>query len=362
MRRALALARRGFGQVSPNPAVGAVVVKEGRIVGEGYHVFDKTAHAESLSLESAGKEAKGATIYVNLEPCCHVGRTPPCAGALLQAGVERAVIAIRDPDPRVSGRGVEKLASNGVEVVEGVCAEEATRLNETFLHYQRFKTPFVLLKLAQTLDGKIATRIGDSKWVTGQSARQEGHRLRYGYDSILVGVGTVLSDDPSLDVRWKKRNSITKVLLDSDLRTPPSARVFLSGDPVIIFHRMNARSPSAYSQNTRLIAVPSQKEGLSWPHVLTQLGNFGIQSVMIEGGRSVATSALKQRVVQKLCLFLAPRIVGEDGLSGFGLLETELLGDAIELQRWQSRAVGSDLMIEAYLTGPSLNHPISIIK
>ncbi len=355
MRRALALAGRSAGQVSPNPLVGAVLVKGDRIMGEGFHTYQGKDHAEIIAIGRAGDQARGATLYINLEPCCHQGRTPPCVDRLIEAGISRAFVAVSDPNPRVAGKGIEKLRLHGVEVQEGVLRRQALHVNEKFFHWVQTGLPFVLLKLALTLDGKIATRTGDSQWITGQAARRRSHRLRYEYDAIAVGVGTVLKDNPRLDVRWKRLNPITKVILDSRLCTPAQARLFESGDRVIIFHA--AAASGAKRQNlsgkSELVGVPIEQGLLSWGAVLAELGRRQISSLIVEGGSAVAASALRCKVVQKVNFFYGPRLIGESGLSGIGDLRTDRLQDSIVLKGVRLKKLDSDFLVEAYLTLPA---------
>ncbi len=348
MKRALGLARRGWGRTSPNPMVGCVVARDGRVVGEGHHLFAGVRHAEDLALQRAAAEARGADLYVNLEPCCHQGRTPPCTDRIRAAGVGRVFLSVRDPNPLVAGQGAARLRESGIEVVEGLCAERARQLNETFFHYIQHGTPFVLLKLAMTLDGKIATATGDSQWITGEKARRASQRLRYGYDAILVGIETLLADDPSLTVRWRRPGSITRVVLDSHLRTPPSARVFESDDPVIVFHGGKGRR-GGMGERVSLVRVQRGNAGLSWTAVLSDLGRRGVSSLIVEGGGRVAASALAAGVVRKICFFYGPRIVGGSGLPGVADLGVSRLDQALRLRDLRVRRLGDDLMLEGYL-------------
>ncbi len=351
MLRALALARRGAGRVSPNPLVGAVVAQEGKILGEGYHLFEKRDHAEVVALRRAGQAARGSDLYVNLEPCCHQGRTPPCSELILKSGIRRVFSGLRDPNPLVSGKGLQWLQAQGVLVHEGLCRQQAEVLNEKFLHFAVTGRPFVLLKLALSLDGRLATRSGDSQWITGSRSRAWSHRLRYEYDAILVGIHTVLHDDPSLDVRWKSRNAITKVVLDSRLRTPPGARLFESDDPVIIFHaRGAARSQKEELQKRAdLLAVPRREDRLSWKPILEELGRRRASSLLVEGGAQIAASLLKAGLVQKMNLFYGAKIIGSEGLPAVGSLAVQRLEQAIPLRIHRMRRLDSDVMVEAYL-------------
>ena len=348
MKRAIALARRGVGRVSPNPLVGAVVVKDGRIVGEGYHLYEKKDHAEVVALESAGRQAAGASLYLNLEPCTHHGRTPPCVDRILEAGVREVFVAVRDPHPLAGEKGTEVLRKQGVCVHEGHCRQKAIRLNEKFFHFIQTGKPFVLLKLALTLDGKIAAGSGESQWITGNKARREAHRLRYEYDAILVGVETVLQDDPSLDVRWRRRNRISKVVLDSRVRTPLQARLFNSSDPVIIFRGRQASKERVekLSERARLIAVSQRNGRLEWSHLLRKLGQLKITSLLIEGGARVAASALRAGIVQKISFFYGPKIIGGSGRSSIEDLGIEQLARAVKLRAIRLKRLAPDFMVE----------------
>ena len=349
MKRAILLARRGQGRVSPNPLVGAVVVKEGRIVGEGYHVFERREHAEVVALNLAGTQSAGAALYVTLEPCAHFGRTPPCVDRIIEAGVRQVFMAVADPNPDVIGGGGERLRSRKLSVHEGLCRDEAVRLNESYFYFAKRRRPFSRLKLALTLDGMIATRSGDSQWITGEASRREVQRLRYQHDAILVGVNTVLKDNPSLNVRWRRGNRITKVVLDSHLRTSLDARLFDSRDPVILFHSEGVASPKAFASRARLIPVAEKGGRLDWNGILDALGEERITSLLIEGGGQVAASALKAGVVQKVSFFYGPKIIGGSGLPGIADLGATGLSQALQLQGTRLRRLGSDFLVEGYL-------------
>ncbi len=351
MRRALRLARRGAGRASPNPMVGAVVVHDGEIVGEGTHVFSRRHHAEIMALQKAGDRARGADLYLTLEPCCHTGRTPPCVEEIMRAGVKAVYVATRDPNPRVNGKGIERLEEAGIEVFEGLCESEATRLNESFFHLVRTGKPLVTLKLALSLDGRIANRTGSSRWITGGKARRVVHRLRYEHDAILVGIGTVAQDNPSLDVRGRRKNRIVKMVLDSELRTDPEARLFQSRDPVVIFHSEKVAKAGVHrlSQAATLVRVARDSDGLQWQEILKETGRRGLNSLLIEGGGTVAASALRAGAVQRMRLFYAPRIIGGDGLPGFGPLGVESLEKAFRVDLIRIRRLGEDFLLEARL-------------
>ena len=351
MLRALRLARRGAGQASPNPMVGAVVVTNDQIVGEGYHVFSGRHHAESIALQQAGELARGADLFVTLEPCSHTGRTAPCADEIIQVGVKRVFIATRDPNPAVNGKGIQRMKRAGIEVFEGLCKDKAHRLNEAFFHWVRTGRPFTTLKLALSLDGRIATRTGASKWITGKKARRLVHRLRYQNDGILVGAGTVRKDDPSLDVRSSKKNQIIKVILDSEMGTDPAARLFRSGDPVLIFHSVGTAAPqgSQLAGLAQLIGVDRAQDGLNWEEILNELGRRGLNSLLIEGGGRVAASALAAGVLQRILLFYAPKIIGGDGIPAFAAPGAASLKEACHIHLSKIRRLGEDFLLEARL-------------
>ena len=340
--------------MSPNPLVGAVIVRDGRVVGEGYHLYERKDHAEVAALRQAGDLARGSDLYINLEPCSHFGRTPPCAQAVVDAGIRRAFVALRDPNPLVSGRGIATLLENGIQVHEGLCRGESARLNEKFLHFIQTGRPFVLLKLGLTLDGRIATATGESRWITGEAARRVVHRLRYEYDALLVGISTLLHDDPSLDTRGARRKPLTKVILDSELRTPPQARVFSSPGRVVIVHCPGASPDRAtvLGQKALLLPVKRNRAGLDWNCVMKWLGEQRITSVIIEGGGQIAGSALSSGVVQKVAFFYAPTILGKEALPGIGNLNVSRLSQAIRLEDAKRTSLGPDLLIQGYIKGP----------
>jgi diaminohydroxyphosphoribosylaminopyrimidine deaminase/5-amino-6-(5-phosphoribosylamino)uracil reductase len=329
--------------------VGAVVVRDGQIVGEGYHLYQKLHHAEVVALDRAGSRARGATLYVTLEPCAHWGRTPPCMQRVAEAGIREVFVAVTDPSPHVAGKGVRYLRSHGIRVHEGLCGEEARRLNEAFFFFLQHRRPFCLLKLALTLDGRIAAPGGDSKWITGEKARQHVHRHRFLYDAVLVGVETVLADDPSLDVRWRLRKRTRKVILDSQLRTPVSSRLFHSGDPVWIFHSCPCPPESPLASLARLVRVPRSGPFLSWPAVLESLGTDSITSLIIEGGGRVAGSSLQEGVVQRLHFYYGPKILGSRGIPGVGELKVDRLADALSVSGLKVRRLGQDVLLDGCL-------------
>lgn len=355
MRYALTLARRATGRTSPNPLVGAILVKEGRIVGEGCHLCCGTPHAEVHALNQAGEEARGATLYVTLEPCSHFGRTGPCADAIIKAGVRKAVVAMTDPNPKVAGRGIALLRAAGVEVVEGVLAEEAARLNEVFIKWVSCRMPFGVLKTAMTMDGRIATAAGQSKWITGAAARERVHRLRDTYDTILVGVGTVLADDPALTTRLPEggRNPV-RIIVDSTARTPLAAKVVCDGQaPTIIAVTPEApaeRIAALQARGVEVVAVPRGGTGIDLRALFRILAERDYTSVFIEGGAAVNAAALSANVVDKFYAFIAPKIVGGKAAPGpVGGEGVASLADAVRLEEVAVDKVGDDLLVTAYV-------------
>lgn len=350
MRQALKLARRGMSHVHPNPMVGAVLVKQQRIVGVGYHRRYGGPHAEADALARAGIRAKGATLYLNLEPCSHWGKTPPCADAVIAAGIRRVVAAVRDPNPKVAGKGFAKLRRAGIEVTVGVLEKEARELNRAFFHWIRHRRPFVTLKSASSLDGKIATRIGESKWITGPEARAAGHRLRAEVDAIAVGIGTVLADNPHLTAHGRGRNPV-RVIFDSRLHTPPKARCVDAAAPTWILTG-TARKGRAFQKkpHVRLQAIARGKGGLNISAALKWLGGEGITHLLVEGGGTLNGAFLAAKAVDELVWFVAPKIIGgtdaRAAVAGQGVFH---LAEAHRLKNAQVTRIGDDLCIRGSL-------------
>lgn len=357
MQMALDLATKALGHTSPNPMVGAVVVKDGRVAGTGYHAKAGTPHAEVLALAQAGEAARGATLYVTLEPCCHHGRTGPCTEAVIRAGVRRVVAAMTDPNPLVAGCGLKRLAEAGLEVRSGVMEAEALRLNEVFVKYITTKFPFVVMKAAMTLDGKIATRTGQSRWITGPEAREYVHRLRDRYDAIMVGVGTVLADDPSLTTRLPEGGGKdpVRIIVDSNARTPPGAKVIrqASGAPVIIAVTSQApqervRALQAFGAQVLTITGPGPLVNLLG--LLVELGAREITGVLVEGGAGIHGSLLESGVVDKVVWFIAPKFFGSalapGPVAGGGVAAPD---DAYLLRDVAVRRFGADIGLIGYM-------------
>lgn len=355
MREAIALAKKGVGRTSPNPAVGAVIVKGGKVIGKGFHRKAGLPHAEIEAIASVKGSLKGAALYVTLEPCCHFGKTPPCTEAVLASGIKKVVIGMKDPNPRVSGKGVKRLSEEGVEVISGVLEDECRALNGPFIKYMRTGVPFVTLKLASTLDGKIATASGESKWITGEASRKLVHKLRVAADAVMVGSGTVIKDDPELNVRHgvKGRNPV-KVVLDSTFKIPLTAKVFKNGGRLIVFTSKDASATKikkATSLGAEVIAVPKKNGALDINRVLKELGRREITSVLVEGGGRLAASLIREQAVDKVMIFIAPMILGADGLPSVAGLGIDKLNKAFRLERTSFRKSGDDILIEGYYRG-----------
>ena len=349
MERALELARKGAGQVSPGPLVGCVVVSStGEMVGEGFYIFDAIKHAETIALELAGEKARGGTAYVSLEPHAHHGRTPPCTDALIAAGIKRVVAPIEDLNPKVSGKGFAHLRASGVVVETGLLSEEAAQVNEAYLHYMQTGLPFVHLKLAVSLDGKIATRTRDSRWITGPESRARAQDLRHEYDAILVGAGTAITDDPLLIDRsgLPRRRPLVRVVLDDAVRLSPSSQLATTAlqAPVIVFG--NKREPKQLRDKGVEVVNSDRGDLLA---VLRELGSRSIQSVLIEGGAAVAGEFIDAGLVNKVTFMIAPKIIGgTDAPSAVGGRGVEVMSEAFELERITVVQHGNDIEVTGY--------------
>jgi diaminohydroxyphosphoribosylaminopyrimidine deaminase/5-amino-6-(5-phosphoribosylamino)uracil reductase len=357
MKLALRLAAKGAGWVSPNPMVGAVVVKGGKLLGKGYHRRAGLPHAEVEALRDAGAAARGADLYVTLEPCNHQGRTPPCTQAILAAGVRRVVIATRDPNPRVTGGGADYLAAQGLEVAVGLLEAEARRLNEAWFHWVETGRPWVMAKAACSLDGKIATVGGESQWLTGPAARTLGHRLRHRVDAIVVGIGTVLADDPQLTVRLPRgpgRDPI-RVVLDSRLRLPLTARMLHldSAAPtwVATTHQALPETIRALEgAGAQVLVLPGEAGRVPLPALVAELGARQVQSLLVEGGAETLGTFFDERLVNQFYFFFAPKILGGQkapgAVGGQGVIH---LGEAHIARNLKVRRLGGDLLVSGYL-------------
>lgn len=355
MRMALRLAEKAAGRTSPNPMVGAVLVKDNRVIARGYHEKAGTPHAEAVALEKAGRDAEGATLYVTLEPCSHTDkRTPPCTLAIRQSKVAHVVAAMRDPNPKVSGRGVEFLRSAGIEVSIGILESEARKLNEAYIKHIVSGMPFVTLKIAQTLDGKIATAAGESKWITGDEARREAHRLRDRNDAVLVGINTILKDDPMLTTRIPGGRDAVRVVVDSRLRISLDAKVLTVESPARTIIATLSSAPKLkmkklQERGAEVLLVRSSGGRVDMTDLMKKLGGKGIMSVLIEGGSEINASALKSGIVDKVVFFIAPMLMsGRDSICSIGGPSPARLVKAVKLSNISVRFVGRDLMVEGY--------------
>jgi len=343
MNRAWELALQGWGKTSPNPMVGAVLVKNGHKIAEGYHHYCGGDHAEVDALKKAGAKAKGATLYVTLEPCSHTGRTPPCAQAILKAGIKKVIVGVLDPNRVNNGKSLKMLIRQGVEVQQGLLADELTCMNEAFNRWITTGLPFVTAKIAQTLDGKMAHFSGESKWITSNVARDYAHRLRYGFDAIMVGINTVSQDNPRLRTRPVKR--IKKIILDTHGKISPGARLFEGTKPEDVF--VFTAHPSVKRLKAQVIKSPVYKAQIDLKWVLKFLGEREIMSVLIEGGSSVVGGALQRGLVDKMMIYAAPKIMGE-GLSAVRGLRGKTLADMIHLRDMSIEKIGEDILIQGY--------------
>ncbi|HTB84519.1 MAG TPA: bifunctional diaminohydroxyphosphoribosylaminopyrimidine deaminase/5-amino-6-(5-phosphoribosylamino)uracil reductase RibD [Candidatus Sulfotelmatobacter sp.] len=364
MRKALSLARKGFGSTSPNPMVGAVLVKSGKIIGRGWHRRAGMPHAEIEALRDAQKrkfDPRGATLFVTLEPCCTHGRTPPCTEAIIAAGIKRVIVGATDPNPKHAGRGFKVLRRAGVGVVHGVLAKQCAQLNEAFNHWIVQRTPFVTVKAAMTLDGKIATADGESKWITGEKAREYGMKLRHGSDAILVGVNTILADDPSLtarsqksEVRSQNKNPrLRRIILDSSARTPMDAKVvsdeFANLTTIVVSKKAPKNRVAGLSKHVNVVVAPVNKNSLldlRW--LLKKLGSENVTSLLVEGGGEVNASFLFGGLAQRVAFFYAPKVLGgrdaKRAVAGDG---AKSLSEVLQLQEVEWRKLGEDLMLTA---------------
>ncbi len=353
MWEALALAEQGRGKVAPNPLVGAVVVKNGKIVGQGFHARFGAAHAEVVALADAKERARGATLYVTLEPCSHFGKTPPCTNCIIHSGVRRVVVAQKDPNPLVNGKGLKELTRAGIAVEVGVLAQEARRQNEWYRKFVTTRTPFVLLKLSSTLDGKIATKSGESRWVSSYEGRVYAHKLRSEMDAILVGAGTILIDNPKLTTRLVKGRNPVRVVLDSNLQIPLAAAVLNGAGEVIVFtnRQKGIKVRKLERMGVEVVRInrdSANKNYLCWYEILKELGSRSITSLIVEGGAIVASSALKAKIVDKVAIVYAPKILGVGKAFSDGLA-VKHLNQALLVKSCEIKCLGRDFLVEGYL-------------
>lgn len=352
MQLALELAKNGMGFTAPNPMVGAVIVKDGSIIGQGWHERYGESHAERNALAYCSQDPQGATMYVTLEPCCHHGRQPPCVDAILEAGIHRVIIGSGDPNPLVAGKGTQILRDHGVEVVEGVLQKECNRLNEVFFHYITTKRPFVVMKYAMTLDGKIAAYTGASKWITGEAAREHVHTQRHRYTAIMVGLGTVLADDPILTCRIPGGKDPIRIVCDTHLSTPLTAQVVTTARKTPTILATCCQDPvrhQVYENAGCQILVTDERDGhIDLSRLMEQLGSQGIDSILLEGGGTLHWAALKNGIVQKVQSYIAPKLFGgktaKTPVEGQGFPSPD---QAILLKNSIITQLGDDFLIES---------------
>ena len=356
MKRALKLAPAGEGWVNPNPLVGAVLVKDGQVIGEGYHEHFGGPHAEVNAIASAQSSTEGSTLYLTLEPCIHQGKTPPCAPLIVEKGITRVVIAITDPNPLVNGKGADYLRKHGIQVDTGIMENVAARQNEVFIKYITTGLPFVILKTAMTLDGKIATVTNASRWITGETSRRFVHRMRNRYSAVMVGIDTVIYDDPLLNCRLniKEKRDPLKVIVDSKLRLPLQAKVLANEPQLALVATTEQASPGKIKEVERtgaqVIICPESNGRVDLVYLVRTLGALGIDSIMIEGGSTLAFSALQAGLIDKVVSFVAPKLLGgEKAPSPLGGLGIENMEDAVRITDWSVSKMKDDLRIEGWI-------------
>lgn len=357
IKRTLLLAARARGRTSPNPMVGAVLVKKGKIIAEGYHKKAGTPHAEVIAIDRAGGKATGATLYVSLEPCCHKDkRTPPCTQKIISTGIKKVVIAMEDPNPRVSGKGIEELQKAGIQVSSGILAEKAMKLNEYYIKHVTTGDPFVVMKVAMTLDGKIATPEGESKWITGERARKEVHRLRGNVDAIMTAIGTIKADNPKLTCRTANDRDPKRIIIDPELETGIDTHVTsCPPETIVITKKSEVTDERAEEKKLRLRdkgvrVVEYDGERLDLPWLMRELGKTGVTSLLVEGGSSLNSYCIESGIVDKIMFFIAPKIIGgKDSVPAVGGKSFRKLQDAIRIREMQVRKFGDDILIEGYI-------------
>jgi diaminohydroxyphosphoribosylaminopyrimidine deaminase / 5-amino-6-(5-phosphoribosylamino)uracil reductase len=357
MERALELANKGAGFTNPNPLVGAVIVKDGRIIGEGYHEVYGSHHAEINAFRNATEDVCGATMYVTLEPCSHYGKTPPCAKAIVEKGIKKVVLALTDPNPEVAGKGIKILRQNEIEVITGVLEEKSRRLNEIFLKYIATKLPFCILKTAMTLDGKIAARTGDSKWITNEESRKYVHKLRNRVSAIMVGVGTIIQDDPLLNTRLEQENGSDpiRVVVDTSGKTPLEAKVLnIKSNARTIIATTELASKEKLreleARGAEIIITPPCNNRVDLKFLMRELGERKIDSILLEGGSELNYSAMEAGIIDKVNAFIAPKFIGgRESKTPIGGVGRPLMKDALMLKDIEVYRFGDDIMIEGYM-------------
>ena len=354
MEKALELAKKGIGKVNPNPLVGAVIVKNGEIIGEGYHECYGEYHAERNAVKNAVKSVEGSTMYVTLEPCAHYGKTPPCVDLIIEKKFKKVVIGMLDPNELVSGKSIEKLKQHGIEVVVGVKEDDCKKMNEIFIKYITSKIPFVILKSGMSLDGKIATYTGESKWITSKESREDSQNLRNRLSSIMVGVNTVIADDPELTCRVNNEKKLIRIVVDTNLRIPLDSKLVKNNDRLTIV-ATTLKSDVNKKQilrelGVKVIEVPEKNGKVNLKELVKCLGQEGIDSILIEGGGTLNFSALQENIVDKVIFYIAPKILGgENSKSCIAGIGFSALDNAVNLKDISYRKIGEDLVVEGYI-------------
>ena len=354
MRRAIRLAERGIGFVNPNPLVGCVIVRDGRVIGEGWHERYGTLHAERNALKNCTEDPRGAEMYVTLEPCCHYGKNPPCTEAVIAAGIAKVTVGSDDPNPLVAGKGLQQLRDAGIEVVTGVCKAECDRINRIFFHYITTGTPYCILKTAMTADGKTATRCGRSKWITGEESRRHVHETRKRTAAILCGIGTVLADDPMLNCRTENPSHPVRVVCDSRLRLPPDSQLVRTAKEIPVIAA--ACVPDTEKQKrledagVQILMLPDENGHVSLRALMQKLGEMHLDSVLLEGGAELHEAALRAGIVQEVQIYIAPKIFGgadaKPAVGGLGVAE---VSDAYQLSAPEITRLGDDVLLDYLL-------------
>jgi diaminohydroxyphosphoribosylaminopyrimidine deaminase/5-amino-6-(5-phosphoribosylamino)uracil reductase len=354
MNKAIRLALKAKAETSPNPMVGAVVVRNGRIVGEGYHKKAGLAHAEVVALDEAGRKSKGATLYVTLEPCVHFGRTPPCVDRIIKSGIKEVIIGMIDPNPLNNGRGVSILKQHKIKIEVGILEDKLRRINEAFIKYITKRMPFVTVKVAQSLDGKIATRTGDSKWITSDKSRGYAHRLRQDYDAIMVGVNTILRDNPKLDTWFSKKHPV-KIVVDSQLSTKQDANIFSKNSKVIIVTLpispgQETENRKILTQKAKILEVKEKAGQINLKDMMKKLALAEITNILVEGGGTLNGALFDEGLVDKILFFISPKIIGgKEAISsvmGQGILRID---NAIKISNMKVKRFGGDFLVEGYI-------------
>lgn len=349
IKRALRLAAKAKGLTSPNPMVGAVLVKNGKIISEAYHEKPGSPHAEALALSKASEKAKDSTLYINLEPCCHTDkRTPPCTKVIIQSGIKKVVFSMLDPNPKVSGKGLLELQNAGIDIVTGVLENEAKRLNEFYIKHITTGKPFVILKVAMTLDGKIATPEGQSKWITGEKSRKFVHQLRSSVDAVMTAIGTVKADDPQLTARIKVGKNPIRIVIDPDLEIPINAKILQTPpDTIIVTKTQSSKTDYLINSGIKFIFYKVKLE-LNW--LMKLLGEMGIISVLVEGGSSINSHCLNENIIDKVIFFIAPKIIGgKESFPAVGGKTFKKLEEAYKIKNTKIRKIGEDFVIQGYI-------------